>query len=77
MAKMLGPRRPGRWPFPDLWRPECRANIGVPRLSGQHASVIIKQLMDIRCGHRINIVMKGDKRSVAAYMARLPAPESR
>jgi cytochrome c553 len=49
----------------------------LPRLSGQHASVIIKQLMDIRSGHRINIVMKDDKRSVAAYMARLPAPESR
>lgn len=35
-----------------------RANVGVPRLSGQHASVIIKQLMDIRSGHRINIEMK-------------------
>ena len=35
-----------------------RANIGVPRLSGQHASVIIKQLMDIRSGRRINVEMK-------------------
>jgi len=35
-----------------------RDNIGVPRLSGQHASVIIKQLMDIRSGSRINPEMK-------------------
>lgn len=35
-----------------------RANTGVPRLSGQHASVIIKQLMDIRSGQRVNVAMK-------------------
>lgn len=35
-----------------------RANGGIPRLSGQHASVLIKQLMDIRSGARINPEMK-------------------
>ena len=59
-----------------------RANIGVPRLSGQHASVIIKQLMDIRSGHRINIVMKDyvlepeltlqHFADIAAYLESLP-----
>lgn len=35
-----------------------RANLHIPRLSGQHASVIIKQLMDIRSGRRVNAEMK-------------------
>lgn len=59
-----------------------RANIGVPRLSGQHASVIIKQLMDIRSGHRINLEMKDyvlepgltlqHFADIAAYLESLP-----
>lgn len=35
-----------------------RANNATPRLSGQHASVIIKQIVDIRSGRRINEPMK-------------------
>jgi cytochrome c553 len=59
-----------------------RANIDVPRLSGQHASVIIKQLMDIRSGARINPEMKDyvlepeltlqDFADIAAYLQSLP-----
>jgi len=35
-----------------------RANGTTPRLSGQHASVILKQIVDIRGGRRINEPMK-------------------
>jgi cytochrome c553 len=35
-----------------------RANSATPRLSGQHASVIIKQIVDIRSGRRVNEPMK-------------------
>ena len=35
-----------------------RANNATPRLSGQHASVIIKQIVDIRSGRRKNEPMK-------------------
>lgn len=35
-----------------------RASNATPRLSGQHASVIIKQIVDIRSGRRINEPMK-------------------
>lgn len=35
-----------------------RANAATPRLSGQHASVIIKQIVDIRSGRRVNEDMK-------------------
>jgi cytochrome c553 len=35
-----------------------RANASIPRLSGQHASVIIKQIVDIRSGKRRNELMK-------------------
>jgi cytochrome c553 len=59
-----------------------RANLGIPRLSGQHASVIIKQLMDIRSGHRVNPEMKDyvlepeltlqDFADIAAYLESLP-----
>lgn len=31
-----------------------RANSATPRLSGQHASVIIKQIADLRSGRRVN-----------------------
>lgn len=35
-----------------------RANLGTPRLAGQHASVIVKQVADIRTGARLNPPMK-------------------
>lgn len=35
-----------------------RINFIIPRLSGQHASVLIKQLMDIRSGLRVNPDMR-------------------
>lgn len=35
-----------------------RAALSTPRLSGQHASVILKQIMDIRSGARLNPPMK-------------------
>ena len=35
-----------------------RASGAIPRLSGQHASVIIKQIVDIRAGLRLNAPMK-------------------
>lgn len=35
-----------------------RASNATPRLSGQHASVVIKQIVDIRSGRRINEPMK-------------------
>lgn len=35
-----------------------RATGAIPRLSGQHASVIVKQVLDIRSGQRINPPMK-------------------
>lgn len=35
-----------------------RPNANIPRLAGQHASVIVKQLADIRAGRRINTPMK-------------------
>jgi len=35
-----------------------RATGAIPRLSGQHASVIVKQVLDIRGGQRINPAMK-------------------
>jgi len=59
-----------------------RANTAVPRLSGQHASVIIKQLMDIRSGQRVNVAMKDyvlepqltlqHFADIAAYLESLP-----
>lgn len=35
-----------------------RASGAIPRLSGQHASVIVKQIVDIRGGRRVNTPMK-------------------
>jgi cytochrome c553 len=35
-----------------------RTNDATPRLSGQHASVIVKQVVDIRSGQRLNPPMK-------------------
>jgi cytochrome c553 len=53
-----------------------------PQLAGQHASVILKQLLDIRQGRRRNPVMQPhvetgglqELADVAAYIATLPAP---
>lgn len=35
-----------------------RAKLAIPRLSGQHASVILKQIVDIRAGRRLNPPMR-------------------
>lgn len=59
-----------------------RANFSIPRLSSQHASVLIKQLMDIRSGLRVNPDMRDymldsdltlqDFADMAAYLHSLP-----
>jgi cytochrome c553 len=59
-----------------------RAKFDMPRLSGQHASVLIKQLMDIRSGLRVNEEMQEymldsdltlqDFADIAAYLQSLP-----
>ncbi len=59
-----------------------RAKFDIPRLSGQHASVLIKQLMDIRSGLRVNQDMKDymadsemtlqNFADIAAYLNSLP-----
>jgi cytochrome c553 len=59
-----------------------RAKFDMPRLSGQHASVVIKQLMDIRSDLRVNTEMKDymfdsdltlqDFADMAAYLQSLP-----
>ena len=65
-------------------RPDAsgRSKFDVPRLSGQHASVVIKQLMDIRSGLRVNQQMADymldsgltlqDFADVATYLQSLP-----
>jgi cytochrome c553 len=59
-----------------------RSSFNIPRLSGQHASVLIKQLMDIRSGLRVNEDMREymhdsdltlqDFADMAAYLQSLP-----
>jgi len=59
-----------------------RPKFDIPRLSGQHASVLIKELMDIRSGLRANPEMKDymldsdltlqDFADMAAYLQSLP-----
>lgn len=59
-----------------------RPKFDIPRLSGQHASVLIKQLMDIQAERRINPEMKDymldsgftlqDFADIAAYLQSLP-----
>lgn len=59
-----------------------RANNATPRLSSQHASVLLKQMMDIRSGKRLNPPMKEyvvdpalklqDFSDIAAYLQALP-----
>lgn len=60
-----------------------RPKFDIPRLSGQHASVLIKQLIDIQTDRRINPEMKDymldsgftlqDYADIAAYLQSLPA----
>jgi cytochrome c553 len=62
-----------------------RAKLAIPRLSGQHASVIIKQIVDIRAGRRINTPMKPileepymklqDFADIASYLQGLPVTD--
>jgi cytochrome c553 len=64
-----------------------RANLAIPRLSGQHASVIIKQIVDIRAGRRINTPMKPildapimtpqSFADIASYLEGLPIPATK
>jgi cytochrome c553 len=63
-----------------------RSSFNIPRLSGQHASVLIKQLMDIRSGLRVNEDMREymhdsdltlqDFADMAAYLQSLPVAGS-
>jgi cytochrome c553 len=60
------------------------ADADYPQLAGQHASVIIKQMMDIRAGRRDNprmypfagewIVSAEEIADIAAYLQKLPIP---
>jgi cytochrome c553 len=62
------------------------ADADYPQLAGQHASVIIKQMMDIRAGRRDNprmypfsgewIVSAEEIADIAAYLNQLPTPTS-
>jgi cytochrome c553 len=50
-----------------------RATFSIPRLSGQHASVLIKQLMDVRSGLRVDSDLTlQDFADMAAYLQSLP-----
>jgi cytochrome c553 len=60
-----------------------RGDGSFPQLAGQHARVVVKQLLDIRSGRRANPVMAPfaemlvdarDLADVAAYVAALPVP---
>ncbi len=61
-----------------------QADADYPQLAGQHASVIIKQMMDIRAGRRDNprmypfsgdwIVSAEEIADIAAYLNQLPTP---
>lgn len=60
-----------------------RADAEYPSLSGQHASVLIKQMTDVRSGKRVNlkmhpfiakdVVSTEEIAHIAAYLASLPA----
>lgn len=62
------------------------ADAEYPQIAGQHASVIIKQMMDIRAGRRDNprmypfsgewIVSAEEIADIAAYLNKLPIPAS-
>lgn len=61
-----------------------RADAGYPQLAGQHASVLAKQMTDIRAGRRPNpkmhpfiaedVLPAADIADIAAYLAGLPVP---
>jgi cytochrome c553 len=61
-----------------------RADGSYPRLAGQHATVLIKQIADVRSGRRSNLKMLPfadhqaisvqDIADIAAYLATLPVP---
>jgi len=63
-----------------------RPDAGYPQLAGQHAAVLIKQMIDVRSGHRDNprmhpfieaeAVAAKDIPDVAAYLNGLPVPTS-
>jgi cytochrome c553 len=63
-----------------------RPDAGYPQLAGQHTSVLIKQMIDVRSGHRDNprmhpfieaeAVAAKDIPDVAAYLNGLPVPTS-
>lgn len=63
-----------------------RPDAGYPQLAGQHATVLIKQMLDVRAGHRDNprmhpfieqeAVAAKDIPDVAAYLNSLPVPAS-
>jgi cytochrome c553 len=63
-----------------------RASYSIPRLSGQHASVLIKQLLDIRSDRRVNPDMRDymldsgltlqNLADIAAYLQSLPVAGS-
>lgn len=85
LLEMKGDAARGEQVFAACW--DChrkdasgRANGVFPRLAGQHASVLIKQLSDIRTERRSNPSMlplalglnRGDIVDVAAYLQSLP-----
>jgi cytochrome c553 len=61
-----------------------RADAEYPQLAGQHASVLIKQMADVRSGLRLNpkmhpfvgsdVVSTDEIAHIAAYLASLPVP---
>jgi cytochrome c553 len=61
-----------------------RPNANIPRLAGQHASVIVKQLTDVRAGRRVNTPMRPlidvpaitpqTLADLGAYLQSLPVP---
>jgi cytochrome c553 len=61
-----------------------RPDAGYPQLAGQHASVLIKQMIDVRAGRRDNprmhpfiesaVVAAKDVPDIAAYLNHLPVP---
>jgi cytochrome c553 len=63
-----------------------RPEAGYPQLAGQHASVLAKQMLDVRCARRDNPRMHPfveaasvpyeDIADIAAYLAALPQPDN-
>ena len=63
-----------------------KPDAGYPQLAGQHESVLIKQMMDVRCDNRDNprmhpFISEGevpvsDIPQIAAYLSTLPVPDT-